>query len=126
MDQIIEFTQSDFTELVEGVTMLASIDENTLADSEDKQRFLYAKNLLNSMVVATDISTRTMDIGLFIDTLRRIFVLGSEVKEELKEANHAMNGSFIREEMLKETLQELKDKIIRDLGDPNDPNHIGV
>ena len=30
MDQIIEFTQSDFTELVEGVTMLASDDENTL------------------------------------------------------------------------------------------------
>ena len=64
------------------------------------------------------ISVLELWISVYSLIHRRIFVLGSEVKEELKEANHAMNGSFIREEMLKETLQELKDKIIRDLVTP--------
>lgn len=83
-------------------------------------RVVYIKKFLLCVLKAVDVDTLSLNIEIAVDEFISEFAL----REELKEALHDADGEFFKRTMAQESLKELKEKIIRDLGDPMDTNHI--
>lgn len=91
-----------------------------LLPKTESDRVTYIKNILLCCVKVLDVEALTLNLEHLIDEFIEVFAL----RVELKEALHDADGEFFKRTMAQESLQELKEKIIRDLGDPRDINHI--